>query len=168
MLRSCPSIHHLLLLHQYDGPVKVPPADAVLVEIVVDGKKLRCLQQEVRRPAPLLIWCLLLCLFLLCHLICLLYPKKLYFLIPIAFAALPFFLLRTATAPDGVPIDILVPIGDVVVLLRILIGSVYMLYRRCGPLISALLIVLIPRLFLLQYTCPVSLPFFCCLELGLL
>ena len=62
---------------------------------------------------------------------------------------LPFFRLRTATDPDGVPINILIPIGDDVVSLHVLIRSVNLLSGSCRLLISVLLVILIPRLLLL-------------------
>ena len=155
---SCPSFHRALPSHRYEGPVQVPPAAAVSVEIFGDGEKIRCLRREVRPPATLLIWCLLLYLFLVFRLLCLLRLNRLFVLVSTASSDLTFVCLRTTTAPDGVPIEILFPIGDVVVSLHVFVGSIDILYRRLFPLITVLLVILIPYFFLLQRARPGSPP----------
>ena len=50
-----PSIQKLMMLHWYDVPIQLPPADSVLVKIFIDSEKIRCLWQEFRLPAPLLL-----------------------------------------------------------------------------------------------------------------
>ena len=149
MLYSCLSIYRPLPSHRYNGPIQVPPAASVSVEIIGYGKNLCCLLQEVwipRSSPPLT-------------------PPPLY-LPPLSppqyplyqatlcpcphrFRRSPIFRIRTATVPDGLPIDILVPIGDVIVTLRFLVGSVYFLSGRCHPLISSLLVILVLLFFLL-------------------
>ena len=98
-------------------------------------------EAELRRPKVNI--------FLLFHLIRILLIKRLFVLVPIPSAALSFICLRTATTPYGVLIDILIPIGDIGISLRVLFGSAYLLSGRHRPLIVTLLVVLILRFFLL-------------------
>ena len=61
----------------------------------------------------------------------------------------PFVCLRTAIALDGVPIDILVPIVDVVVSPCVLVRYVNILSGPRRPPITVLLVVLVLHFFLL-------------------
>ena len=78
---------------------------------------------------------------------------------------IPFVRLRTATALDSVLIDILVPIGDVVISLRVLVKSVDILSGRSCPLIAALIVILVLLFFLLRRSHHKSFPFLHCLDL---
>ena len=137
----------------------------MLVEIVGYGEKLRCLWREVRLPDPLLLCRLLLYLFLFCHLFHILRLKQLFIVVSIASASLPLICLRIATALDGIPINIFVSIEDVVVSLRVLVGSIDLLSVIRRPLITVALVVLVLNLFFLQRARPESLPLFRCLNL---
>ena len=130
-------------------------------------KKLNFFRWDVRLLDPLLFLSLLLYLFLIWRLLHILCLKQIFVLIPISSSDLPFICLRTATTPDGVLIDIPVPIGNVVVLLCVLVGSVDFLSGCRCPIISIFLFVLVLRFSPLPRAHTGSLPFLCCLYLGL-